>query len=117
MRISDWSSDVCSSDLRSVGTRHPGAVCGHNGCERQHAAAADAAKEIGTGFIHAANLKHGTEALKTGAGVTTGVTHIGVAASGRPVTPDVAERVQALARSIWPRSEEHTSELQYLMRI
>src|SRR3546814_18033901 len=54
MRISDWSSDVCSSDL------------------------------------------------KTGAGVTTGVTHIGVAASGRPVTPDVAERVQALARSIWP---------------
>src|SRR3546814_19945047 len=88
--------------LFRAGTRHPGAVCGHNGCERQHAAAADAAKEIGTGFIHAANLKHGTEALKTGAGVTTGVTHIGVAASGRPVTPDVAERVQALARSIWP---------------
>src|SRR3546814_247264 len=29
-------------------------------------------------------------------------THIGVWASGRPVTPDVAERVQALARSIWP---------------
>src|SRR3546814_10324329 len=100
-------------------SRHPGAVCGHNGCERQHAAAADAAKEIGTGFIHAANLKHGTEALKTGAGVTTGVTHIGVAASGRPVTPDVAARVQALARSTWHdgrRSEEHTSELQSLMR-
>lgn len=37
------------------------------------------------------------------------MTHIGVAASGRPVTPDVAERVQALAHSIWPDARARIS--------
>src|SRR3546814_16528619 len=54
---------------RSVGTRHTGAVCGQNGCERQHAAAADAAKEKGTGLLNAEYLTHGTETLKTGEGM------------------------------------------------
>src|SRR3546814_2194739 len=49
MRISDWSSDVCSSDLVSAGRQrghcmghsleggHPGEGVGHSAAQRQHA--------------------------------------------------------------------------------
>src|SRR3546814_14833988 len=37
MRISDWSSDVCSSDLGGVSVRCAGALCrGSAGCQPDH---------------------------------------------------------------------------------
>src|SRR3546814_5241093 len=97
MRISDWSSDVCSSDL---------------------------------GKHHA---PHGRDQ----AGHQVSVASIGTGAEVRPATarangPEVPGNAIAVARSCagawvspgWPgspgrraRSEEHTSELQSLMRI
>src|SRR3546814_1585016 len=71
MRISDWSSDVCSSDLHWR--------CGHSRCNR------------GRTF------------------------HSGRIVAGRRDVPDV--RMAGLETAPRLRSEEHTSELQSLMRI
>src|SRR3546814_5615786 len=47
MRISDWSSDVCSSDLRDR-LRHVRGTGRRAGCPRQHAESArDVPREIG----------------------------------------------------------------------
>src|SRR3546814_7921418 len=88
MRISDWSSDVCSSDLGFAGAQF-------------HTARWDASVDL--------------------AGKRVGV--IGTGASAIQVVPGIVDRVEHLTvfqRSppwIVPRSEEHTSELQSLMRI
>src|SRR3546814_2378402 len=96
MRISDWSSDVCSSDL-------VGSV--------QDAGAFDLAV--------AAGLDHAGGGLVDG---RIGVDHLG----GRARRVGDHERLGALAAGaagerpvvgVLPRSEEHTSELQSLMRI
>src|SRR3546814_9153837 len=81
MRISDWSSDVCSSDLASAAGQRMAAPfrAGWNG------AAADG-----------------------GAGAASGQGAAGEAASG-------AATAQTQEQPAW-RSEEHTSELQSLMR-
>src|SRR3546814_5946078 len=81
MRISDWSSDVCSSDLRSHrrGSRRAAECCLGRGGE-------PSARPEGIARVAA-----GT-ANPTGPGVSVAPTRAG-------------------------RSEEHTSELQSLMRI
>src|SRR3546814_2550749 len=115
MRISDWSSDVCSSDLEqfAVGGDRPGrvadrigilgeelhrglglrmAVAEHLPGHRQHRV------QHGQRFLRATGLRQGSDA------VDQDVDRVRMA---RPQ--------QALARL--DRSEEHTSELQSLMRI
>src|SRR3546814_5571612 len=114
MRISDWSSDVCSSDLPRAGRRHR---------------SADGGTALATG----------TEPLllsRRSCGIRLGAT---VAAPARPRTvldalglpPDRYDgpgRRHRAAQSVRPvsaaaadaarfRSEEHTSELQSLMRL
>src|SRR3546814_4921108 len=74
MRISDWSSDVCSSDLSVVGHRARADRKGLAGAVRPH--------------------------LRP-----------------RPETTGRAPRARARERDQSARSEEHTSELQSLMRI
>src|SRR3546814_10516701 len=86
MRISDWSSDVCSSDLRRVGTVHGVGV--------------DRVGEVGAD------------------GARGGVLRIG----GAHQLAVLRDRVVAFEhldhhRAADHRSEEHTSELQSLMRI
>src|SRR3546814_4023445 len=98
MRISDWSSDVCSSDLqvaRGVGAAVDGDVAFLRGCaargqqrQQQQAGQADGHGDI----LRATGAK-----VKCMAGVR-----------GFP-----AARIHAASC----RSEEHTSELQSLMRI
>src|SRR3546814_9178260 len=84
MRISDWSSDVCSSDLRA---RHAaGDVAGGH--------------RIGADFPRRADHRHGHAGGQRGGGLRR---HAGAPAPG-----------QEHSRG---RSEEHTSELQSLMRI
>src|SRR3546814_1331601 len=109
MRISDWSSDVCSSDLQAVAV---GAV-GHGGN----------ALFKGDGVVHAQRLE---DALAQEGGEVlprrladdqrqqrVGAVAVAIAGAGLEVQPVLAlEHVQHV-----DRSEEHTSELQSLMRI
>src|SRR3546814_10847952 len=95
MRISDWSSDVCSSDLH-----HRSQLAGVSGHGKANSSGGNAA-EI---RLHARDLVAGS--LK--AGDFTLLDDIDTQSVGRPgVTP--SHRIV--------RSEEHTSELQSLMRI
>src|SRR3546814_6929865 len=87
MRISDWSSDVCSSDLRDRGDRGRADPCGHL-CPDQLSDADDGRSP--RPFPCSAALRRRTQWCRR---------------DGRGF---------GMAR---PRSEEHTSELQSLMRI
>src|SRR3546814_3281564 len=96
MRISDWSSDVCSSDLRraaslpaSAGRRDRMGQCG--------ADRARADRQEGTGGARLLERRRGTHSTP----LTCHIVAIG---------PSVAAEAR-----LW-RSEEHTSELQSLMR-
>src|SRR3546814_7869753 len=86
MRISDWSSDVCSSDLLGQGLAMQLAHLGAHQCRQRFAIGAQARCDPG---------KHG-RAIGQGASRPDG---------------------KATRRSRQQRSEEHTSELQSLMRI
>src|SRR3546814_10144929 len=99
MRISDWSSDVCASDL----------LC--------HVGPDGASHRISVGVL---NLTH-CESHEEPAALQPGRRY-----RARIVLDDVGYRVPAghllrvaLSPAYWPmiRSEEHTSELQSLMRI
>src|SRR3546814_10791489 len=92
MRISDWSSDVCSSDLvvaRKVAVGHARGERGHDDrCDRRRRHSCRRLSH------HAAQLERGKKTCK-------------------PCC--LIESVHP--RSCHSRSEEHTSELQSLMRI
>src|SRR3546814_4383630 len=84
MRISDWSSDVCSSDLPF------------------HAIGQDHLLHLARGRIFVADQQVLRHLLRDGG-----------AAAGALARPDLGRIVEHRA----DRSEEHTSELQSLMRI
>src|SRR3546814_4468551 len=91
MRISDWSSDVCSSDLRHFG---------------------DAAGIVGDGTIGVERDDHAREREHRGGGKGDADDARGLESDNDADADD--ERRQ---RGRFKRSEEHTSELQSLMRI
>src|SRR3546814_3917627 len=103
MRISDWSSDVCSSDL--IGKEAPGDpliacipfVAQHFGQNFQRGALSALARDE-RGFLPF----HQAEAALDLCLINNERLH--------------ARKLRHLAREL-PRSEEHTSELQSLMRI
>src|SRR3546814_8240371 len=97
MRISDWSSDVCSSDLG-----------------RQQAQALDQRFAAGAGFAGAVAVPGGRAAarqpgLRAAGGAGQEPVRLPFGAGPRP-----PGRLAAAAAVV--RSEEHTSELQSLMR-
>src|SRR3546814_7927430 len=96
MRISDWSSDVCSSDLgRQPQDRRGGGV--HQGCRLpDQPAGAECQRRGGA-------RRRGRQGLRRGG------------AGGAPSRPEDRRGGQKHRRP--DRSEEHTSELQSLMRI
>src|SRR3546814_2444148 len=100
MRISDWSSDVCSSDL--VGLELAQVLL-------EIPVAAALADDRDVGVAHAHRLPGIDRDHHVGAAVTA-------VAFDRDLRRVVAERLQRLAGFV-VRSEEHTSELQSLMRI
>src|SRR3546814_6161715 len=105
MRISDWSSDVCSSDLASQPT-HRRLDPGHRvRVDRGLAQLAEreVAVDLGAFWIRVA------EQLLPRDDVDVGLCQF------RP--EQVTERVRVQQLGIDARSEEHTSELQSLMRI
>src|SRR3546814_3383201 len=100
MRISDWSSDVCSSDLLQV---LEGPIERHRGIEAERGSLA---------FLRIGPIEHARAARKNDD------------RHPRPFAPDATHqrlrRFQAPVPQFRlrpdPRSEEHTSELQSLMR-
>src|SRR3546814_5463932 len=113
MRISDWSSDVCSSDLHGGFARPPKPL--------------DAKAEGLFRLVRACGLELGLDiAWRATGGVCDGNN---IAALGVPVVDTMGARggaihsadefliVESLVERARLRSEEHTSELQSLMRI
>src|SRR3546814_1331552 len=101
MRISDWSSDVCSSDLRN---RHAGFACGYYTIDVSELAQRLATRQA-RGFE---GVRCNDEAaVQRGAGYPN------------PRGSRCSQlRYVDVVRDDWTsRSEEHTSELQSLMRI
>src|SRR3546814_1601913 len=114
MRISDWSSDVCSSDLR----RRQSCV-GH---QRQFTEVRSAVQRagvarVGTAGDQYAGVLHGLQVLP-GHG-----RHPGLLALFRGLLDEIRQQVRRDPAQVVERvdgigrSEEHTSELQSLMRI
>src|SRR3546814_4224235 len=111
MRISDWSSDVCSSDLLC---RWPwaGKLQGLSGPAQD----AERSRFWRSPAPHARHFPH----TSGGAGGVSGALQIsdGGRISGHQHQPiSLAEAACANAQEHLRRSEEHTSELQSLMRI
>src|SRR3546814_10171255 len=107
MRISDWSSDVCSSDLQQLLQKFAGPCAGQ--IYRRH---------VGN-IEHAGRLAHGMVFVELGGvldrHVPAGkVDELGAEADVFCVQSGFLERHD---NSRFERSEEHTSELQSLMRI
>src|SRR3546814_1510580 len=92
MRISDWSSDVCSSDLNPAGVRRQ-----LIGIARPDYVPiyAEALREIGTDRAMVISGEEGLDELSLAGG----------------------NAIAEIERDVMRRSEEHTSELQSLMRI
>src|SRR3546814_2379798 len=91
MRISDWSSDVCSSDLRCSTRRRPVA-----------AIRAGTLISLVRTLAHLARARPGAPSASTARAVLKAI---------------AAQATKAALAAYEPRSEEHTSELQSLMRI
>src|SRR3546814_1339083 len=113
MRISDWSSDVCSSDL--AGQFHAGRPAADDGEGEQRAFRGRIGFRLGPlerGQDPATDVQRVVERLqpwRVRGPLVVAEVGVGGAAGQQQVV--VAQRVAAL------RSEEHTSELQSLMRI
>src|SRR3546814_1384694 len=93
MRISDWSSDVCSSDLRQAGIEHAFAL-------------AEGRRRV--------RIAHLLRRRRTG---NRGKRHRGDPKTKCPRPHSNIVHLEKFPPIDWFRSEEHTSELQSLMRI
>src|SRR3546814_8249544 len=101
MRISDWSSDVCSSDLSQA--NEAGMPDHAFGSEFSKG---DFGDKLGLHPMHPA--AHFTRHIQGG----------GVLGKGRHLFPQILQHIRTEAGAdAASRSEEHTSELQSLMRI
>src|SRR3546814_6549732 len=107
MRISDWSSDVCSSDLKSAARSAwlppPSKASRERLAHRMELSIEAAASScVAAFFVHSSKAMTMSES------------------NSRWISIDRSEVSKCFDPSIWlekARSEEHTSELQSLMRI
>src|SRR3546814_4826640 len=106
MRISDWSSDVCSSDLRALG--HPDAFPADDLVLQKAVPTEPAPAKAGGTRMTAKALTARAEAWRPWRGYAT------LQLWREAMAAPVATTAQRAARQ---RSEEHTSELQSTMRI
>src|SRR3546814_3759565 len=125
MRISDWSSDVCSSDLgqrdraeqqhRDPEHRHGDAAAGRNADQPGAHAVAPGRRTFGVPVPLAAT--HCLPSLPS-ASASLRATALALSA-GSPITCTALPSRNATLPAVTTasRSEEHTSELQSLMRI
>src|SRR3546814_2621518 len=101
MRISDWSSDVCSSDL------------GHGGCGGVKASLSEAFKDAKPG--EGGFIAHWIDLLDEERDRVRAAAALHPDLDAQRALEQAAVRVSI--RNLRTRSEEHTSELQSLMRI
>src|SRR3546814_6642042 len=122
MRISDWSSDVCSSDLPRE-FRHPsvGGVAPTYSLRRRAitnpstTTAATATKSSHVGQRRGCGCTGcASDSTAVGVAVVSRSVHLPSRSSSRSASGGSLKARQVMRRS---RSEEHTSELQSLMRI
>src|SRR3546814_1381799 len=107
MRISDWSSDVCSSDLNAeaqVNVRYE-----HQFSWNDDLADQDVISGLAKGRV---SLARDALSLEGGA-IATRTRSDGLGGANGVLIGDNVSQVY----SVYARSEEHTSELQSLMRI
>src|SRR3546814_7439953 len=109
MRISDWSSDVCSSDLIERGQKIA-YVTDVGDTAANRSAIQALANDADTFFIEASFSAADRQQAAQRAHLTT-------TAAGEIARSANARRVEPFHFSPRYRSEEHTSELQSLMRI
>src|SRR3546814_1637739 len=123
MRISDWSSDVCSSDLRDL-ARHaqddPGTSRARKICDAHGRRDEPPHGIVGRGDDQGQSCRG--RGIGRGSGAPRGRGgDRGHHRRGRPRRPGRGRAERGgdapVARQYEPRSEEHTSELQSLMRI
>src|SRR3546814_7037683 len=126
MRISDWSSDVCSSDLR-VGTRRAEQLLplvergqaegGDVGLEEAHRMRVEGRDDRGAAVILRMMHRAADDRLMPG------VEAVEIAERDHPAAQRIGDAIVAVeadrghVTNFPRRSEEHTSELQSLMRI
>src|SRR3546814_3551674 len=117
MRISDWSSDVCSSDLRHVAVVLIGAFAALHDHRLEHGRSLILEPRIGPASRGAAGLVD----IDTGARADDDTVDRRIirAAAEQHRVDRRSERAEVRRRggNRHRRSEEHTSELQSLMRI
>src|SRR3546814_3979861 len=114
MRISDWSSDVCSSDLTKLTSMSSGKISRATIMDGQAPVAAVISPSAHA--IHRAATRPGRMSLDK---CVDGIQYIGCGESGtarRPWDEEKGVSHDSTSQSA-TRSEEHTSELQSLMRI
>src|SRR3546814_2563230 len=104
MRISDWSSDVCSSDLNLHRAHSMRSDIAAGAC-RMHSTARGARPAQAILVDQRANARDGA--------ISNNLLQISRAVDAPAEPPHGC----AHERTVHPRSEEHTSELQSLMRI
>src|SRR3546814_6258167 len=104
MRISDWSSDVCSSDLlRQLSLLTPCKGSSSKSAPAETLAASRAERALPLSSVAAANAA----SLR----LVSAVAHSAVIVSTQVTRLDISAAALVPAERI-PRSEEHTSELQ-----
>src|SRR3546814_1523643 len=106
MRISDWSSDVCSSDLELVDVDEIENILRHRG--------------QGKASTHAPVIAPPPNPVKLRSGSPPqfrGPNRISDAPARQINAPPISHRSGSRPSTSHSRSEEHTSELQSLMRI
>src|SRR3546814_2995520 len=123
MRISDWSSDVCSSDLNAPAAGSPGAGSSDAGAvadgkAKAHASrvflvVVDETEEMRVALRFAARRAHSTG----GKVAMLYVVEPSEFQHWMSVGDLMREEARTEAEQVLQRSEEHTSELQSLMRI
>src|SRR3546814_3117838 len=106
MRISDWSSDVCSSDLKAAvaALSDEAEICGCNGVSKGGVVAC-----IRNGAVTLDAVRASCKASASCGSCTGLVENLLAVTLGDEYAGERAEKTV--------RSEEHTSELQSLMRI
>src|SRR3546814_5601684 len=122
MRISDWSSDVCSSDLYPQRLSLRLCPCvQHRQVEALLAGAVDGVLVAGVGVAHDAGSRvvpqHALDSFRGGLAAVADDDHAGVLREAHADAAAVVQRHPGGAAGGVQRSEEHTSELQSLMRI
>src|SRR3546814_7938070 len=113
MRISDWSSDVCSSDLLERLVRRPP----QRSNEMKHSIRGTVGSDGAANAFLVTNMDEGTSSIQVQVAVDAIVPTSHAQAVNERWEQISALRWEFANRLRELRSEEHTSELQSLMRI